>query len=436
MLCTARARTKAFDHSQMSEAVGMHGSRAGGESGMDLSQLMLQRNVNFLYEGQLAKLELRALGCTNLETDEDDNTVLRAHVNGQAETIHTRSAYVGELDGRGTIYQELIRPAYQGGRFNRTRSVNQYLTHWIYPYRGKFHPQMVRALYNLIGVGAGSRVLEPYCGSGTGALEASLLGIDCVAIDLSPLCILLTRVKTASWRRAKAIRERVTILLNDLPDPERVDPGEERDRVVADFLQVARMVSFSDEARRGRDARSAFKKNLLAMAASVEAHALAIREFGLAPGNVRVSLGDARDLAGSNIADSSIDGCVTSPPYSIALDYVANDDHALTALGVDTTALRRDMTGVRGVSAREKLALYNEDMQRTFREVTRVLRAGARAAFVIGDATVNRLEYTTRATMIAWAQNAGLVLDRNIKKIVFGLYNVMSDESILIFKKP
>jgi hypothetical protein len=75
-------------------------------------------------------------------------------------------------------------------------------------------------------------------------------------------------------------------------------------------------------------------------------------------------------------------------------------------------------------------------MQRTFREVTRVLRAGARAAFVIGDATVNRLEYTTRATMIAWAQNAGLVLDRNIKKIVFGLYNVMSDESILIFKKP
>ena len=62
----------------------------------------------------------------------------------------TRSAYLGSLDGRVSVYAELIRPRYQGGQFNRTRSVNQYLTHWIYPYRGKFHPQMVRALLNII----------------------------------------------------------------------------------------------------------------------------------------------------------------------------------------------------------------------------------------------------------------------------------------------
>jgi hypothetical protein len=29
------------------------------------------------------------------------------------------------------------------------------LTHWIYPYRGKFHPQMVRALFNILGVKPG-----------------------------------------------------------------------------------------------------------------------------------------------------------------------------------------------------------------------------------------------------------------------------------------
>lgn len=400
------------------------------------NQITLQRNVNFRYEERLAKLELRSFGCTQLELDEEDDDLLRAHVNGQAKAILARSAYVGAVDGQPSVYQELIRPAYQGGRFNRTRSVNQYLTHWMYPYRGKFHPQMVRALFNLLGVESGSRVLEPYTGSGTAALEASLLGLHCVAIDLSPLCVLLTKVKVNSWRRAPAIRTRVEKLLRKLPPPEKVDPSAERDQIVADFLQVARMVTFSDEARRGRDSVTAFRKNLTAMLDSVEAHARAVAEFGLTPGDVHASLGDARNLRAVGIEDSSIQACVTSPPYSIALDYVSNDDHALTALGVDTEALRAQMTGVRGASAKEKLELYNADMQRTFREIARVLVSGGRAAFVIGDATVDKSEYTTRATMIEWAQDAGLVLERKFKKIVFGLYNVMLDESIIIFKKP
>lgn len=398
--------------------------------------ISLQRNVNFLYEGQLAKLELRAFGCTAVETDDDDNTVLRAHVNGQAPAILTRSAYVGSLDGAPSVYQELIRPAYQGGRFNRTRSVNQYLTHWIYPYRGKFHPQMVRGLFNMLGVGPASHVLEPYSGSGTAAVEASLLGAHCVAIDMSPLCVLLTKVKAGSWQRATAIRSRVEALLRRVPAPERFDPTDESDHVVADFLQVARMVSLSDQARRGRDGRTAFRKNLTAMLESVEAHARAIAEFDIEPGEVRACVGDARHLAGARVKPSSIDACVTSPPYSIALDYVANDDHALKALGVDMATLRNQMTGVRGRTAKEKLKLYNADMRRTFREIARVLRPRGRAAFVIGDATVDRSEYTTRATMIDWARDAGLDLERNMKKIVFGLYNVMIDESILIFRKP
>jgi len=402
-----------------------------------MNTLELARNVQFLYEEHLARLEFGALGCEELTRAGDHWNQMTAHVNGTTDLMLERSAYLGRLDGRPSIYSQLITPQYQGGEFNRTRSVNQYLTHWIYPYRGKFHPQMVRALLNILGVGAGALVAEPYLGSGTTALEASLLGANVVGVDLSPLCVMLTRVKTQSVDALDKIRRKVRQLLESgnlsLEDEHALSS---RDRVVNDFLQIARMVTLSDVARRRRTAATYLRKNLAAMLESVEAHACALKRFRITPGKVSVTVGDCRNLAASGIEGDTIDAIVTSPPYSIALDYVTNDEHALEALGVDMHALRDSMTGVRGRRADEKLQLYNADMQAMFREVARVLKPGAKAAFVIGDATVDGREYTTTAQMAEWAVDAGLCLERSLPKIVFGLYNVMNEEKILIFRKP
>jgi SAM-dependent methyltransferase len=401
-----------------------------------MNTIQLPRNVQFLYEEHLARLEFEALGAHRLTRAGDHWDQMTAVVNGTADLMIARSAYLGALDGRTSVYSELIRPSYQGGRFNRTRSVNQYLTHWIYPYRGKFHPQMVRALMNILGVKPGSLVAEPYLGSGTAALEASLLGANVIGIDLSPLCVMLARVKTKSAGAVAKIRKRVTEILASpklrLDDDSLADHDES---AVADFLQIARMVTFSDVARRSRDGASYLRKNLTAMLASVEAHAAALKEFNIKSGKVNVQVGDCRDLKASGFKANSVDAIVTSPPYSIALDYVKNDEHALDALGVDTTELRDTMTGVRGRGAHQKLALYNDDMQQMFREVAWILKPGARAAFVIGDATVDGREYTTTNQMAEWAIEAGLTLERSIPKIVFGLYGMFVDEKILIFKK-
>jgi hypothetical protein len=72
---------------------------------------------------------------------------------------------------------------------------------------------MVRALLNILGVGPGSSVCEPYLGSGTTALEASLIGADVVGVDISPLCVLLTRVKTLSWQALDEIGSCVARLM-------------------------------------------------------------------------------------------------------------------------------------------------------------------------------------------------------------------------------
>lgn len=57
---------------------------------------------------------------------------------------------------------------------------------------------MIRSLINIIGLEPGNIVVDPFIGSGTTALEAQLLGIDCVGIDISPLCVLQSKVKTES----------------------------------------------------------------------------------------------------------------------------------------------------------------------------------------------------------------------------------------------
>src|SRR5438552_953876 len=203
----------------------------------ELTTLTLQRNVQFLYEEHIARFELTALGCDRIARSDDDWRLFSAHVNGNSRLIHDRSAYTGAVDGENTVYAQLIRPNYQGGRFNRTRSVNQYLTHWIYPYRGKFHPQMVRGLLNILGVSRGSTVCEPYLGSGTTAVEASLLGANVIGIDVSPLCVLLTSVKTNSWSVAKTIRECVQKLLtrSHLTDAS-MRPPRGADSRVGEFL--------------------------------------------------------------------------------------------------------------------------------------------------------------------------------------------------------
>lgn len=400
-------------------------------------EITLQRNVQFLYEEHLAHLELESLGCENLRRYPDNPWRIKGHLPVPEHAILRQAAYVGELNGTPTDYSELIRPKYQGGDFNRTRSVNQYLTHWIYPYRGKFHPQMVRSLMNILGVHAGDRLMDPYLGSGTTALEAALLGIDFVGLDLSPLCVLLARVKTQSYSCLKIIRKEVRRLV----DRKHLDPHDSSVEAVdhhrvSDFIRVARMVTLSDIARRRRDGEASFRKNLSAMIESVAAHATALDRFGIESGAVSVDSGDVRDLLDAGVAANSIDAVITSPPYSLALDYVANDAHALDALGVDIETLRDRMTGVRGKGRRQRMRLYNEDMMAMFRQIAFALRPGGRAAFVIGDATVGGREVTTTNQMSDWAVDAGLRKEREFFKIVYGLYSVMQQEKILVFRKP
>ncbi|MNW41180.1 DNA methylase [compost metagenome] len=73
----------------------------------------------------------------------------------------------------------------------------RYGPHDIHEYRGKFFPQLVKALINKSGLSEGCIVFDPFSGSGTTACEARLLGMETIGVDLNPLSVKISRIKTA-----------------------------------------------------------------------------------------------------------------------------------------------------------------------------------------------------------------------------------------------
>jgi DNA modification methylase len=200
---------------------------------------------------------------------------------------------------------------------------------------------------------------------------------------------------------------------------------------VKDFYRMAKLVAISDEARRGRDFSKAFLKNLELMISSIKNYVDIKKELNLNLGKMDIKVGDSRKLP---LESESIDGIITSPPYSIALDYVANDAHALKALGYNLPEIREEFIGVRG-KGQVKINLYNEDMKESLKEMFKVLKPNKYAVIVIGNATYLGNEIKTVEFTITHAEKIGFKLVRNIDKIIFGLYNVMQKENILIFQK-
>ena len=422
-------RTSAGEQHRSGATLQGRETNEGAQSGEGQPKLALHDNTQFIYELALAQMELRSLGVEFAVGDDLRTFLLHDPLPDEAERrLITRSAYLKAVNGRPTDYHFIQR-------YNRTGSVNQYLTHWIYPYKGKFHPQMIRALLNIIGLEPGQVVLDPFIGSGTAAVEAELLGIDCVGFDISPLCVLQSRVKTES---VHGLDEIVALKHSVSPGTAPADLfalkgiADIADERARNFYLLAAMVARSDEARRSKDFHDSFRRNVDKMVASVTDFRAAAQGLHLKLGSVDIRRADARHLP---LADGSVDGIITSPPYSIALNYVQNDAHALAALGYDLSRIKEEFVGVRGTGMK-RFELYETDMALAVKEMSRVLKPGRFCVIVIGNVTLAGREVDTAGMVIRQCEQAGTSLRETVNKIIFGLYNVMQREFILVFQKP
>lgn len=431
--------------------------------------LELVPQLNEVYELELAFLESRILS---------DSQLVR---NG---------AYFARVGDRLTHHflmcsgEPVFLPAHSSSRLRSFFQTNQfktgYATHGLFPYRGKFHPQMVKALINIMGLKPGETVLDPMMGSGTVLIEATLMGIGSIGLDASPFCKFMAQAKLDGFavpldpirqaldrshavhkyfrafigEPARGIKQRKVpqsqSLFEALEDeieyavnPRKSLPISGMDNpTVQRFLLLAYLDGAGYSERSGRVSSAEQFHSVLARYVFVVEkiqRVLAGMESELAPS--KPLEGDARRIT---LDDESIDGILFSPPYSFAIDYLANDAFHLHALKVDIEGLRESMVGLRGASPREKYELYRSDMSRILGECARVLRSGRVCTIVVGtnNNQLSRILGTSPEDvqgipemLVEKAAAHGLRLVRRIERQITGMANTMRAEHILFLVK-
>lgn len=174
-------------------------------------QMLWQKYKYFPYERDLARREVRSLmrkepraGREGLAIDDADDWM----------DLAERATYFREVrghEGERLVPQQAQLEAIANGAVNpwtpsdnsshgRNRQSTRYSAHGLHEYRGKFNPQMVRAISNILCLQPGDWIIDPFCGSGTVLLEAFHQGLNAVGIDVNPLGVEIARAKISLMR--------------------------------------------------------------------------------------------------------------------------------------------------------------------------------------------------------------------------------------------
>jgi len=364
------------------------------------------------------------------------------------EVIH-RGAFFKSVDGTPTNHYVICSgnsPLIWQGRSEITKTYFKegnfstgYATHGLFPYRGKFHPQLIKGLLNILNVQPGETVLDPMCGSGTLNVEAAIIGIDSIGIERSPFCVLMSKAKCESLRvhddelfaviNNASRNYRILTKNKKLPAEFNLEgnSGSEKNITLLAFLDA---MGYARRCSKSIDIL--FPAVLKRYVGQISSFIRARDKLNLRVGRAKFKMGDAKRLP---IDDNSIDAIITSPPYSFAIDYVDNDRPQLEYLGYDTGSLKNEMIGLKGKTKKEKLSNYFEDMNQVLKEMARVLKRGKYAVIIIGSNDVQTGGIRLETKIEELASMHSFELDQKILKPIKGIQNTMKDEYILFLRK-
>ena len=317
-----------------------------------------------------------------------------------------------------------------------------YATHGLFPYRGKFHPQLIKGILNILNIQKEDIILDPMAGSGTTNIEASLLGINSKAIDVSPFCQFMIKTKFESLSINLNLLNEIKIESKKLFDffkqgnvLKRINQVEDINKIKIynlAFLAYLDALGYSKRVVKSNH-EQLFEKVLHRYIDTIKVF-ISNKYFNqIKLGNIDI-LSDS-DALNIKLEKNSIDCIITSPPYSFAIDYVENDKDQLEFLGYNTSELKTMLIGLKGKTKSEKLENYFLDMDKFCSQVSIVLKKSKYFVLIIGSNTNQTGGIRLEETVINSALKYNLHLIKSILKPIKGMRNTMKDEYILIFEK-
>lgn len=294
------------------------------------------------------------------------------------------------------------------------RQSTRYSAHGLHEYRGKFNPQIVRAIGNLFGLAEGAWVFDPFCGSGTTILEAAHIGWNALGLDANPLGVLIANAKIAAFMSSPTVLSRECDALTDrlhpvkdgsawrdrLPEPEYLQkwfpepvlrqlsailqqielirPVPLQDVFRVALSDICRAVSFQDpndlRIRRRKDAAENYPAVQLFLNSSRAKVASVVRarqcvqpKYGTTQHSI---VGDSRNAAAhvrvflAQRRRKVFDAAITSPPYATAMPYLDTQRLSLALLGLlgsrDLRQGEKRLIGNREIQDRERIKLEAE----------------------------------------------------------------------------
>ena len=330
--------------------------------------------------------------------------------------------------------------------------------HRWYLFPHSFTDDLVYALIDEWGLNGQDKILDPFAGAGTTLLSAKELGVPGIGYDISPLAVLASNTKTASYstQQLEATWEKLQskLVQNHTVSMNRVYPELVQKALPDGRLELLDTIATSIENIDCPSSEQDFFRLALISIIPRFSHAVAnggwLRWLNQGAGaeyvpvffqeQVEMMLGDVTDAVPENdgnwetrIADSRVmpapdaiySAVITSPPYPNRHDYTRifgvelmfafhdwGDNRALRYQTFHSHPEARpnrpsagqykppvDLNGsIRDLSdnrMRRMLEGYFLDMFLCLCEVVRVCRKGARAAFVVGNA-----QYEGRAILV------------------------------------
>jgi DNA modification methylase len=380
---------------------------------------------------------------------------------------------------------EFVRTQVLAESWEFSDAITDTLTHNIHRYSGKFIPQIAaRAIETLSK--KGDTVLDVFCGSGTTLLEAARLQRNAIGIDLSPLAVLISKVKTTPIEphRLMSLKADVTQAVSSHRSGANGDLflSEDRHRPIvarsnkandewhqkwygenalcelviideaisglrdADLRDVS-VVALSNILRRVSRAHSGYpnvmfdknsKDNTLPIKLflrEIEALSRQISELA----NIKEELSNTKILHANStclpLESETIDAVITHPPYIGSIPYAEYGALSLKWLGVDPKELDKNLTGGRRQS-KGVVERFSEDYEKILAEAYRVLKEGKFLFLMVGNPVVKGQLIDLSAMTHEMAMRAGFkCIVTTSRNGVNRRANKMGAEALLFFQK-